>query len=65
MIHMDHVLNLGFPVNRNDFSLQDWEMNKLWNGYLADERDLRQRLTDERNRARRKLRLDPISSDAY
>jgi len=65
MMHMDHILNLGFPIEKNDFPLEDWEMHSMWKSYLSDERQFRQKSIDERNRGRKKLGLDPINADAY
>ena len=38
MAQMDHVLGMGYVINRNDFKPADWETHAVWKSMLDDER---------------------------
>jgi hypothetical protein len=54
MLSMDHIVNLGFPISRNDFPVVDWELYRLWRSFVQEEMDERERLRQDENKLRSK-----------
>jgi len=65
MVEMAHILSLGFPVSRNDFSPEDWQLYAVWRREIDDEVDRRRELQRAQNAARRRLGQKPKEQERY
>lgn len=61
MLEMDYVINLGFPIKREDFPMVQWELYRFWRSCIEEEIETTAVLRDQENhlRARAGQKLKP------
>ncbi len=65
MLEMDHLVNMGFPIFRDDFPMIQWELYRFWRSCVEEEIETRQQILEQENKNRAKVGQKLKARDLY